>query len=77
MIYLYLKESPKGLKYIGKTIHNPYEYMGSGIVWKNHIKKHKLSAFDIKTTILFQSDDATLFKEEAITPQPPGLYIFG
>jgi hypothetical protein len=66
MIYLYLKESPNGLKYIGKTINNPHEYMGSGIVWKNHIKKHKLSKLDIKTTILFQSDDTTLFKEEAI-----------
>ena len=67
MIYLYLKESPKGLKYIGKTIHNPYEYMGSGVVWKNHIKKNKLSASDIKTTILFQSSDIDLFKQEAET----------
>jgi hypothetical protein len=66
MIYLYLKESPKGLKYIGKTINNPYDYMGSGIVWKNHIKKYKLSSSDIKTTILFESDDSDLFKKEAI-----------
>jgi hypothetical protein len=66
MIYLYLKESPKGLKYIGKTIRNPYNYMGSGIVWKNHIKKYKLTASDIKTTILFESSDINLFKKEAI-----------
>jgi hypothetical protein len=66
MIYLYLKESPKGLKYIGKTIRNPYEYMGSGIVWKNHIKKYKLKASDIKTTILFESEDELLFREQAI-----------
>jgi hypothetical protein len=66
MIYLYLKESPNGLKYIGKTTHNPYEYMGSGIVWKNHIKKYKLKSSDIKTTILFQSEDKDVFRKEAI-----------
>ena len=66
MIYLYLKESPNGLKYIGKTTHNPYEYMGSGIVWKNHIKKYKLKSSDIKTTILFESEDKDVFRKEAI-----------
>jgi hypothetical protein len=66
MIYLYLKESPNGLKYIGKTTHNPYEYMGSGIVWKNHIKKYKLKSSDIKTTILFESGDKDIFRKEAI-----------
>jgi hypothetical protein len=66
MIYLYLKESPKGLKYIGKTTNNPYDYIGSGVVWKNHIKKYKLKSSDIKTTILFESEDKNIFREQAI-----------
>jgi hypothetical protein len=66
MIYLYLKESPLGLKYIGKTTKNPYKYMGSGLLWKRHIKKHNLKLSDIKTTILFETNDSELFKKEAI-----------
>lgn len=55
IIYLYIKESPHGLKYLGQTIKDPYKYMGSGKIWKRHLKKHKLHSKDIKTTILFTS----------------------
>lgn len=39
--FLYIKIHTKtGLKYFGKTTKNPEKYIGSGIHWKNHIKKH-------------------------------------
>lgn len=55
MIYLYLKtHNVTGLKYLGKTIKNPYEYKGSGVYWKNHLKKY---GNDVTTQILFQSEN--------------------
>lgn len=54
-LYLYLKESPLGLKYLGKTTRSPFEYSGSGLYWKRHLKKHNFKNSDIKTTILFES----------------------
>lgn len=40
-IYLYVKTHQKtGLKYLGKTVQDPHTYPGSGIRWKNHIRKH-------------------------------------
>lgn len=41
-IYLYIKQHTiTGLKYFGKTIKpDPFKYLGSGIHWQNHIKKH-------------------------------------
>jgi hypothetical protein len=39
--YLYIKKhSITGLKYFGKTSQDPYKYLGSGLYWKKHIKKH-------------------------------------
>lgn len=40
--YLYIKEHYiTGLKYFGKTYErDPKKYLGSGIYWKNHIRKH-------------------------------------
>ena len=39
--YLYIKQHRITKKlYFGKTIKNPENYLGSGIHWKNHIKKH-------------------------------------
>ena len=39
--WLYCKVHNKtGLKYLGKTIRDPYLYSGSGVHWTNHIKKH-------------------------------------
>lgn len=72
MYYLYLKES-KGYKYLGKFTtrkNRPnftvYDYLGSGTVWKQHIKKHKLTSKDIKTTVLFKSENIEEFKEKAL-----------
>jgi len=39
--YLYIKRHKvTGLNYFGKTVRDPYKYNGSGIHWKNHLKKH-------------------------------------
>ena len=72
MYYLYLKET-RGYKYLGKFTtrkNRPnftvYEYTGSGKVWNQHLKKHNLTSKDIKTTILFQSDNLEEFKEKAL-----------
>ena len=38
-MYLYVKTHNKsGLKYLGKTIQNPFKYKGSGTYWLRHIK---------------------------------------
>ena len=49
-IYLMVKTHRKtGLKYLCKTIQNPFTYNGSGTDWKEHLKKH---GKDISTEIL-------------------------
>lgn len=55
--YLYIKTSPLGLKYLGKTTKDPITYLGSGKIWKRHIKKHSLTMDDIKTEIVFETND--------------------
>lgn len=55
--FIYIKTSPLGLKYLGKTKKNPYKYMGSGKIWKRHIKKHNLTSEDIKTEVVFETRD--------------------
>lgn len=41
IIYLYVKTHKKtGLKYLGKTVQDPFKYVGSGVYWKRHLKKH-------------------------------------
>jgi len=52
---LYIKESPLGLKYLGKTSQDPHRYKGSGKYWVKHLAKHALTASDIKTTILLET----------------------
>ena len=48
--YLYVKtHNVTGLKYLGQTTCDPYSYMGSGIRWTRHLKKH---GFDITTEII-------------------------
>ena len=60
---VYIKISPKGLKYLGKTIsENVEEYMGSGTVWKRHIKKYKYTFKDIQTQILYKTKNKEEFK---------------
>jgi len=54
MIYLYLKtHNISGLKYLGKTTRDPQKYLGSGKVWRDHLKKY---GNDIHTEILFETD---------------------
>lgn len=64
MIYLYLKtHNLTGLKYLGKTIKDPYEYSGSGIVWTRHLKSH---GNDVTTEILFATNNKKLFRKVAL-----------
>ena len=64
MIILYLKESPLGLKYLGKCVNvDPYKYKGSGTVWRRHLKAHNITAAEIKTTILFETEDKEELKK--------------
>lgn len=63
-IILYLKESPLGLKYLGKCVNRDvYTYMGSGKRWKNHILKHNLTYKDIETTVLLETKDVDELKK--------------
>jgi hypothetical protein len=67
MIILYLKESPFGLKYLGKCVNvNPYKYKGSGVIWRRHINAHNISSDEIKTTILFETEDKDELKRMGI-----------
>ena len=59
---LYLKTSPLGLKYLGKTTKDPFKYKGSGKLWLRHLKKHNILSSEIKTEILFESYDLEEFK---------------
>jgi hypothetical protein len=53
MIYLYVKTHNKtGLKYLGKTVRDPFVYTGSGKRWLNHIAKY---GYDCNTQILLAS----------------------
>lgn len=63
-IYLYLKTHNKtGLKYLGKTVNDPYTYKGSGKIWKHHIKKH---GYDVTTEILLETEDETELRETGL-----------
>jgi hypothetical protein len=64
--FLYIKETPLGLKYLGKTTQDPYTYKGSGIYWCNHLKKNNFTINDIKTTILFETTDHNELKEKGL-----------
>jgi hypothetical protein len=67
MIVLYLKESPLGLKYLGKCVNvDPHKYRGSGTVWRRHLKTHNISTTEIKTTILFETEDKQELKKMGI-----------
>jgi hypothetical protein len=63
---LYIKESPLGLKYLGKTEKDPFKYMGSGLRWKRHLSSHKFTSKDILTTVLFETDSKKELKSIGI-----------
>lgn len=57
---LYLKTHNKtGLKYLGKTVGDPFSYKGSGKVWQRHLKKH---GDDHSTEILLETEDPNELK---------------
>jgi hypothetical protein len=62
-MYLYVKTHATGLKYLGKTVRDPYKYKGSGTHWLRHLKKH---GQEHTTEILFETDDKELFREKAL-----------
>ena len=59
--YIYVKQAPSGLMYLGKTVKNikdnPNCYIGSGEYWKAHLKKYSYTYKDIKTWILHETED--------------------
>jgi hypothetical protein len=55
--YIYVKQLPNGLYYLGKTIKDPIEYKGSGTYWLRVIKKYNYKLSDIKTWILHKTTD--------------------
>lgn len=63
-IYLYVKTHRiTGLKYLGQTVQNPFEYEGSGKVWTNHIKKH---SYNVHTEVIGIFDSKEQLKEAGI-----------
>lgn len=53
MLYLMVKTHNKtGLKYLCKTVQDPFLYKGSGKYWLLHLKKH---GTDVKTEILLET----------------------
>ena len=64
MIYLYKKtHKVTGLKYLGKTTRDPFSYMGSGVYWRRHLKKH---GNDVDTEILYETIDKEEFKQKGL-----------
>lgn len=64
MIYLYLKTHNKtGLKYLGKTIQDPFKYKGSGTYWRNHCNIH---GYDVSTQILGEYETIEALKKDSI-----------
>ena len=63
-IYLYKKtHKVNGLKYLGKTVKDPFKYAGSGIRWKHHLKEH---GYDVETEILLETPDHNEIKKWGI-----------
>lgn len=64
MIYLYIKtHNITGLKYLGKTVQDPYVYKGSGKRWLNHIKVH---GHDVTTEIIGQYNTIEEFRFNSV-----------
>ncbi len=61
---LYIKTHQKtGLKYLGKTIRDPFNYNGSGIRWSRHLEKH---GNDVSTQIIGQYSTKEELKENGL-----------
>jgi hypothetical protein len=61
LTYIYVKQAPSGLYYLGKTVKdikaNPNCYIGSGRYWLEHLKYYSYKSSDIKTWILHETVD--------------------
>jgi hypothetical protein len=55
--YIYVKESPLGLLYLGITNQDPFKYKGSGVNWKKHLEENGFGLDNIKTYILHETTD--------------------
>lgn len=63
-MYLYVKtHNVTGLKYLGKTVRDPYTYKGSGTHWIRHLKKY---GDDVTTEVLLETEDKELLREKGI-----------
>ena len=63
---LYLKTSPSGLKYLGITSKDPFQYYGSGKYWRRHLKHKKVKLSEINTEVLFQTNDLLELQNKGI-----------
>lgn len=64
MAYLYVKtHNTTGLKYLGKTVGDPFKYKGSGKYWKSHLKIH---GDDVTTVILLQTESKEELRETGL-----------
>lgn len=63
LTYIYVKRLPNGLLYLGKTVKDPFKYLGSGLKWVRIIKKNGYSIKDIQTWILDTVKDEKELKE--------------
>ena len=64
MYYLYVKtHKATGIKYLGQTSRNPYQYNGSGKRWTNIIRKY---GNDVETEIIFESNNKEELKTKGI-----------
>jgi len=47
--------------YLGKTIRDPYNYTGSGTIWRRHLKKHEYKPIDVSTMVIYSDDNKDRF----------------
>lgn len=63
-IYLYVKTHQKtGLKYLGMTTRDPYQYKGSGVWWWRHLSKY---GYEHDTEVLHECQSKDKIKELGI-----------
>ena len=61
-IYLYHKRHLiTGLNYFGKTKSDPLNYLGSGIYWRNHLKKHGETIITVSVWEFHTQEECTQF----------------